>query len=712
MHQVQPRIDGLERPEQEQSNSREINITYVSPNTQFAEGERMLKEKEKEKFFTYWEEVVEVVKAYEEATGLPLKKLRSERDQFKAYSYVLFCCHYSMKSKSEARTHLCDCPFRLEVRRWLDSADPAKAGKYAFKVKCSSHNHDYTPAALGTLGPSRKFSLAAKQLVKNSPGLNGVQLATLIRENLGLRVTPKEISRIKEVISVPTLISDVDSAVLFMEEKNMVHDCLLTSHDSNIHEVSIMIFATIESIDAFKRFPQVLLLDSTYCTNFYDYPLLNFVGIDNYRAPFLVASALLYEETGICYDWVLTAFLSLLRIDAVEVKVILSDAELALRSAIRTMFPHSRALLCRWHLGLNLKKSMSKKGTDTETCSTACNLFHEVSRRTTKESFDEGIEELIRNYPSAREYIEKWCKSPDEWAEYMTKNLMKLGIDTTSQVEGTHKNLKRVLNNSTSSIKRLIEAQYNLITSQVDARNLADGLSVERKWPFMPEILVGLCGKITSYVMEILRSHCNTSFECNLLENGCYSVEDETVSTSIMSCSCSEFHSTSYPCIHIINVITATNSCLIPSDIHPRWHLPRSLQALQAVAIQGQPDLDQTTSQDLSRLLAPPVLTASTDSHLLCRFDQVIDQIKADFLSKTLSERSILLTRLQNVLSEPPPPSNSGPLQVVSNRAVTLRPKTTRRGRPKKVTRLKSNVEINEERASRGNVRRGRKSSK
>lgn len=33
---------------------------------------------------------------------------------------------------------------------------------------------------------------------------------------------------------------------------------------------------------------------------------------------------------------------------------------------------------------------------------------------------------------------------------------------TTSQVEGTHNNLKRVLDSKTSSIRRLIEAQFNL----------------------------------------------------------------------------------------------------------------------------------------------------------------------------------------------------------------------------------------------------------
>lgn len=69
----------------------------------------------------------------------------------------------------------------------------------------------------------------------------------------------------------------------------MVHDCLLTSHNSNIHEVSIMIFATKESLASFRRFPQVLLVDTTYCTNVYDYPLLNFVAIDNHGVPFLAA---------------------------------------------------------------------------------------------------------------------------------------------------------------------------------------------------------------------------------------------------------------------------------------------------------------------------------------------------------------------------------------------------------------------------------------
>jgi hypothetical protein len=83
----------------------------------------------------------------------------------------------------------------------------------------------------------------------------------------------------------------------------MLHDCLLNSHDRNIHEVSIMIFATRESLDAFRHsgfdlLHQLLLLSTPQLCRY-----------DNHRVPFLVVSALLYEETGICYDWVLTAFL-------------------------------------------------------------------------------------------------------------------------------------------------------------------------------------------------------------------------------------------------------------------------------------------------------------------------------------------------------------------------------------------------------------------
>ena len=328
--------------------SSQLNVangetTYVSTRAEFVAAGTWISEKH-EAVFQYWEDVMEVLHDYQEKAGLPLKKGRSDKDPGRqTYAFAEFCCYYSKKSRAQGRGRLRECPFTLEVRRWQDGSFPEKVGKYVLKVKCVSHNHDFTPAILGTLGPSRKFSLAAKQLVRDSPGMKGVELAALIRENTGLAVTPKEISRVRETISVPTVVSDVESAVLFMKDKGMVHDCLLTSHNSNIHEVSIMIFATKESLASFRRFPQVLLVDTTYCTNVYDYPLLNFVAIDNHGVPFLAASSLLYEETRLCYDWVLTAFVSLAAVEVGEVRVILSDADLSLRTAIRSSFPGSKS---------------------------------------------------------------------------------------------------------------------------------------------------------------------------------------------------------------------------------------------------------------------------------------------------------------------------------------------------------------------------------
>lgn len=90
---------------------------------------------------------------------------------------------------------------------WLDSSDPSKAGKYILKVKYVDHNHDFSPVNLGTLGPNNKFTLAAKQLIRDSPGAKGVQLAVLIRDRVGVTVTPKETCG---SVSVERVVSDVD----------------------------------------------------------------------------------------------------------------------------------------------------------------------------------------------------------------------------------------------------------------------------------------------------------------------------------------------------------------------------------------------------------------------------------------------------------------------------------------------------------------------
>jgi hypothetical protein len=234
---------------------------------------------------------------------------------------------------------------RLNTRNVINGTHP-----YKLTVKETRHNHDHAQKDLSTFPLSQRFGIEAREFVKSNPGVKGAQLARMVRDRLGIAAIPRDISRLREQLPSPQSFSnDLSQAVSFMEAKGLKHDCLLREVGTNLHEVTILLFGTTEAMEAFRRFPEVLLIDSTYGTNECDYPIVNFVGVDNHMSNFLAASALIFSESQVNFEWLFTAFASITQVDTRAIKVVLSDADQALRNASESDFKFSERLLCRWH---------------------------------------------------------------------------------------------------------------------------------------------------------------------------------------------------------------------------------------------------------------------------------------------------------------------------------------------------------------------------
>ncbi|KAH1265937.1 Protein FAR1-RELATED SEQUENCE 5 [Glycine max] len=96
-------------------------------------------------------------------------------------------------------------------------------------------------------------------------------------------------------------------------------------------------------------------IDSTYKTNRYRLPLLDFVGVTPTVMTFSAGFAYLEGEHVNNIVWALEQFQGLfLRNDHLPV-VIVTDKDLALMNAVKTVFPECTNLLCRFHIDKNVK---------------------------------------------------------------------------------------------------------------------------------------------------------------------------------------------------------------------------------------------------------------------------------------------------------------------------------------------------------------------
>ncbi|KAF7154613.1 hypothetical protein RHSIM_Rhsim01G0159200 [Rhododendron simsii] len=102
----------------------------------------------------------------------------------------------------------------------------------------------------------------------------------------------------------------------------------------------------------------LLVFDTTYRTNAYKKPFVILAGVSNNFMTTIFGCALLSNETEETYNWVLATFL-----DAMDGKrpiSVVTNGDLAMRNAIRNIFPHARHRICSWHLERNATKNVHR----------------------------------------------------------------------------------------------------------------------------------------------------------------------------------------------------------------------------------------------------------------------------------------------------------------------------------------------------------------
>jgi hypothetical protein len=143
----------------------------------------------------------------------------------------------------------------------------------------------------------------------------------------------------------------------YLSSNQFVHQFKTANNGS----VTVLFFAYSKSIPLAQRFRNILVIDCTYKTNKYGMQLLNVVGITSTYSTFNVAFAFLCEETVEEYKWALECLKQIL-----TPSVIVTDRELVLMSAISSVYPAAKSLLCLWHINNNVLANSKKMITSND----------------------------------------------------------------------------------------------------------------------------------------------------------------------------------------------------------------------------------------------------------------------------------------------------------------------------------------------------------
>ncbi|XP_076912021.1 protein FAR1-RELATED SEQUENCE 5-like [Bidens hawaiensis] len=101
--------------------------------------------------------------------------------------------------------------------------------------------------------------------------------------------------------------------------------------------------------------PNLLLIDTTYNTNMYKWPFVQYIGVTSTSKSFCIAHAVLLRERQTDFTWALGHLKGMLE-DSIEPRVIVTNRDSALMNSCKKVFPNATRNLCRWHIHENIKK--------------------------------------------------------------------------------------------------------------------------------------------------------------------------------------------------------------------------------------------------------------------------------------------------------------------------------------------------------------------
>lgn len=158
------------------------------------------------------------------------------------------------------------------------------------------------------------------------------------------------------------------------------------------------------SIRLAKLFSNTFVMDCTYKTNSYKKPLLDIIGVSCFNTSFYSGFAFLEREDEQGYIWALSAFKKIFG-QGNQPFVIMSDRELALMNAIKTVFPSATSLLCVCHIEKNILANCKKYFRSTEEFDMFLLSWNDVVYSKTKDIYINNWSEFELLYSEKKDAI-------------------------------------------------------------------------------------------------------------------------------------------------------------------------------------------------------------------------------------------------------------------------------------------------------------------
>ncbi|KAK9681433.1 hypothetical protein RND81_10G001800 [Saponaria officinalis] len=328
-----------------------------------------------------------------------------------------------------------------------------------------------------------------------------------------------------------------------------------------MHELTHVFMSHPEAVKLFRAYPHVVHIDSTYKTNTYYMTLVEVVGVTLAGSSFLIACVLIPFESEEGYTWLLRKLMDILECTGASFSVFVTDRELGLVRALRTLFLETPHLLCRWHVNraiesraLLIHKTVSYK--DYVLNNPETGLWNVIDA-TFEEDFNKAWSVFSQKWKRLASYISRtWGEHANKFVLCYTNDYFLLENTANSRVESAHSLLKAwlksahlMLDTMWSRIHSMLEGQHFKIRKELE-----DSMSRPR---ITHRLFSLLQGKVSTKTIEIMEDEVKRGVALGIALK--------------LGCGCVVRTTHGLPCACTFVYLKNNGSRVHLSDIHSFW---------------------------------------------------------------------------------------------------------------------------------------------
>lgn len=311
------------------------------------------------------------------------------------------------------------------------------------------HNHEISSEIYKTYPECRQLNAEEVNFVVPLMELN-VQPSLIVeklRQETGKAIIAKDIHNLKCATRGQDEAGQLIKELRKCEEDYGAKVILITDENK---ELQILFLQTPHMQQAFKSFPEVVLLDATYCTNKLRMPLFVLVVQDGSGLSHVVAYAFVSSEQQHVVTRLLQTFVQE-NPAAEDTKVVVVDKDFTEVNAVKAAFPGSPVVqLCEFHVKRAFQTAAAQIGKSPEERERLLTSFCEMLHAPTPSTYNEAKEEFDR-YASAEAasyFTKNWGGITDMRVRHLCDREFTGGNNTTNRVESHNAKIKNVLSSS------------------------------------------------------------------------------------------------------------------------------------------------------------------------------------------------------------------------------------------------------------------------